>query len=88
MKPSIKKNKIVQGSFGRMREVKDFLPAPDKLVLKKPDTVKVTMTLNKYSVEFFKQEAKKLGSSYQRMIRVLLNEYAARHQQDSQGLPA
>jgi predicted DNA binding CopG/RHH family protein len=88
MKKSVKKNKIVQGTFGRMREVKDFLPAPDKLVLKKPETVKVTMTLNKYSVEFFKQEAKRLGSSYQRMIRVLLNEYAARHQPGARGLHA
>ena len=36
---------------------------------------KVTITLKQESVDFFKQEAKRLNTSYQRMIRNLLNSY-------------
>jgi hypothetical protein len=79
MKRGDKNNNMVQGTFGKMREVRDFLPAPEDLVLKEPETVKVTMVLDKSSTDFFKREAKRLNSSYQRMIRNLLNEYVAQH---------
>jgi predicted DNA binding CopG/RHH family protein len=46
----------------------------------KDETVKITIALSKTSVEFFKQEAKKHNTQYQKMIRRLLDEYAA-HQQ-------
>ena len=72
-------NDIVQGTFGKMREVKDFLPAPKDLILKENRKVKVTMSLDKSSVDFFKQQATKLGSSYQLMIRNLINQYVDRH---------
>jgi hypothetical protein len=65
--------------FGKGNVVKDFLPAPEDLVLKEPETVKITMVLDKLSIDFFKREAKRLKSSYQRMIRSLLHEYASRH---------
>jgi len=42
------------------------------------DTVKVTIALSKSSVEFFKEQAAKHQVSYQKMIRRLLDEYAAR----------
>jgi predicted DNA binding CopG/RHH family protein len=39
--------------------------------------VKVTIALSKSSVEFFKKEAKKYNTQYQKMIRRLLDEYTA-----------
>lgn len=65
--------------LGRLRVVEDFLPAPEDLVFKE-DTVKITLSLSKDSVNFFKREAKKRHASYQAMIRRLLDLYADRHQ--------
>lgn len=39
---------------GKLKVVTDFLPPPDQLVLKE-ENVKVTITLKKSSVEFFKK---------------------------------
>ena len=39
------------------------------------------MSLSQASIEFFKQEAKRRHTSYQGMIRRLLDFYAARHDQ-------
>jgi hypothetical protein len=41
----------------------------------------VTMSLGKASVEFFKSEAEKNHTSYQVMIRILLDLYALQFQQ-------
>ena len=57
--------------------VKDFLPPPDKLVMRESN-VKVTLSLSRKSVDFFKREAKKQRVPYQRMIRALVNAYAER----------
>lgn len=74
----MKKNaKIYKGTFGKMKEIDDFLPSPEELVFKK-STVKVTITLQKDSIEFFKKEAQRLNTSYQSMIRNLLQEYTRR----------
>ncbi|MBN2319480.1 MAG: CopG family transcriptional regulator [Acidobacteria bacterium] len=61
-----------------LKVVPDFLPAPEELVFKE-DTVKVTIALSKESVEFFKQEAKKHHTRYQKMIRRLLDAYTSAH---------
>jgi predicted DNA binding CopG/RHH family protein len=75
------KGKIVEGTFGRMQEVEDFLPSPEDLVFKEePDMVKVTLSLHKETVDFFKGQAERLDAPYQRMIRNLLNEYVKRRQ--------
>jgi hypothetical protein len=66
--------------IGKLIPVKDFLPPPDQLVFPE-DTVKVTISLDRRSVEFFKDQAKKHGSKYQKMIRALLDQYAARYAQ-------
>ena len=66
--------------IGRLTEVPNFLPPPDQLVFPQ-DTVKVTLSLKRSSVEFFKGQAKKHGSQYQKMIRVLLDQYATRYAQ-------
>jgi hypothetical protein len=60
--------------LGKLRIVPDFLPPPEKLVLK-DDTVKVTIALSKSSIAFFKREAKKHNTQYQKMIRRLLDAY-------------
>jgi len=39
--------------------------------------VKVTIALSRRSVLFFKEQAKRRGSKYQRMIRELIDRYAA-----------
>ncbi len=74
------KIKYTDEAFGPVKLVRDFLPAPDELVLKE-ETVKVTISLSKASVDFFKQEAKKNHTQYQKMIRRLLDAYTLAHQQ-------
>lgn len=54
--------------------VADFLPSPAELAFKE-DGVKVTLALSKSSVDFFKSEASKHQTQYQRMIRRLLDSY-------------
>ncbi|MGH8659928.1 MAG: CopG family transcriptional regulator [Gammaproteobacteria bacterium] len=65
--------------LGDLRVVPD-LPSPDELGFK-DDTVKVTISLSRASVEFFKQEAKKHRTQYQKMIRRLLDTYTEVYQQ-------
>jgi len=62
--------------MGKVKVVPDFLPSPADLVLK-DETVKVTISLSKTSVDFFKKEARRYNTQYQKMIRRLLDEYAA-----------
>ncbi len=66
--------------LGDLRVIPDFLPAPEELVFQ-DDTVKITITLSRSSVEFFKREAKKHHTQYQKMIRRLLDVYTEKHQQ-------
>jgi predicted DNA binding CopG/RHH family protein len=73
-----KRIKYTDGPVGDVRVVKDFLPAPADLVFKE-EQVKVTIGLSRKSVDFFKREAKKHHTPYQKMIRRLLDLYAARH---------
>jgi hypothetical protein len=69
------KTKYTDEAIGRLKIVDDFLPPPDQLAFR-DETVKVTITLSKASVEFFKREAKRRGTPYQAMIRKLLDHYA------------
>lgn len=70
--------RYTSGEIGRVRVVKDFLPPPEELVLA-DDNVKVTLSLTRRSLDFFKREARKRRVPYQRMIRALVDEYSARH---------
>ena len=70
------KIKCTDEPMGQMKRVSDFQPSPEELVLK-DETVRVTIALSKTSVEFFKREAKKHNTQYQKMIRRLLDEYTA-----------
>ena len=58
--------------------VNDFLPPPDQLIKKNPK-IKVTITLNSRSVEFFKKYAKKNNVKYQTMINEVLDQYAQKY---------
>ncbi len=62
--------------MGDVRVMEDFLPTPEELALK-DETVKITISLTKRSVDFFKKEAELHNTQYQRMIRTLLDEYIA-----------
>ncbi len=72
-----KKIKYTNEPIGKIKIVEDFLPTPEELVLRE-ETVKVTLSLTKGSVDFFKKEAKIHHTQYQKMIRHLLDQYAFR----------
>jgi len=75
-----KRIKYTRGPEGSAQVVEDFLPPPHELVFRE-DTVKVTMTLSKASVDFFKSQARKNNTQYQKMIRQLLDAYTRAHQE-------
>jgi predicted DNA binding CopG/RHH family protein len=64
--------------MGEPRVIKDFLPPPSRLALKE-DNVKVTISLSRASVIFFKRQAKVHRTSYQRMIRRLIDLYTSQY---------
>jgi len=69
------------GPKGDWKIVDDFLPPPDRLVLKE-EQVKVTIALSRESVDFFKKEAKKRKIPYQKMIRRVIDLYADHFRQN------
>ena len=71
-----KKIKYTDEPIGKVKIISDFLPSPEKLAMK-DESIKITIALSKASVEFFKKEAKKYNTQYQKMIRKLLDEYMA-----------
>jgi predicted DNA binding CopG/RHH family protein len=58
----------------KQHNFKSSMPSLDQLA-QKEDTVKVTLSLTKNSVEYFKKEAVKREVCYQAMIRNLIDEY-------------
>lgn len=70
----MKKVKYGDMPIGKIKVVKDFLPPPEELVMPE-ETVKVTLALTKSSLDFFKREAQKHGTKYQKMIRELVDRY-------------
>lgn len=69
-----KKTQYSDEPIGKIRIVKDFLPRPEELVFRE-DNVKVTLSLSRQSVDFFKEQARKNRTQYQKMIRRLLDVY-------------
>ena len=65
-------------SLGKIQVIPDFLPSPSELAFRE-EGVKVTLALSKSSVDFFKLEASKHQTQYQRMIRRLLDSYVEAH---------
>ena len=74
-----KRTRYTDEPLGDLKVIPDFLPAPDELAFK-DQQVKVTIGLSKASVDFFRQQAKKHGTQYQKMIRRLLDLYVNQHQ--------
>jgi hypothetical protein len=72
------KIKYTNEPLGNPRVVADFLPQPEDLVFQ-DEGVKITIALSKRSVDFFKSEAEKHNTQYQRMIRRLLDAYTEHH---------
>jgi len=67
--------------IGALTKIKDFLPSPEELAMHEK-RVKVTISLSKTSIDFFKKEAKQYNTKYQRMIKNLLDSYAVQHLTD------
>ena len=74
------KNKITYTDepMGKVRGVTDFLPSPEQLAFKE-ENIKVTISLSKASLDFFKGQANMHKTAYQKMIRNLLDAYAVQH---------
>jgi predicted DNA binding CopG/RHH family protein len=70
--------KYTNEPLGKLEVIEDFLPPPDQLVLK-DDGVKVTLSLSKRSVDFFKAHAARSKVPYQKMIRNLVDSYASKY---------
>ena len=68
------KIKYTNEPLGEVKVIADFLPSPAELAFNE-EGVKVTLALSKKSIEFFKSEAAKNHTQYQRMIRRLLDAY-------------
>ncbi|MDD5116886.1 MAG: CopG family transcriptional regulator [Candidatus Omnitrophica bacterium] len=75
MKRRIKDSNMPVGKLSRIR---DFLPPPEELVTG-GETIKITISLNKKSVEFFKLKAGQCHTKYQKMIRELIDRYAMQY---------
>lgn len=63
----------------RAVRVEDFLPPPQELFAE-DGKIKVTITLNRQSLNFFKRYARSHHMKYQKMIRTLLDKYVSLHQ--------
>jgi len=79
-----KRARYADEPLGDVRVVDDFLPSPSELAFRE-EQVKFTIGLSKTSVDFFKREARKHHTQYQKMIRRLLDAYVAHHQKRSAG---
>ncbi|MDP2911185.1 MAG: CopG family transcriptional regulator [Candidatus Omnitrophota bacterium] len=64
--------------IGKMARVNDFLPPPEELIMLE-ENVKITILLKKSSVDFFKHKAQECHTKYQKMIRELVDKYAAEY---------
>ncbi len=73
------KNKIIYSDepVDDLEIIPDFLPSPEELAFKE-ETVKITISLSKQSVDYFKNQASTYKTQYQKLIRRLLDEYVKR----------
>ena len=73
-----KTSKNISKAITKRKIVTDFLPPPEKLAKKEPK-IKITITLNRGSVDFFKKYAQKNNVKYQTMINEVLEKYVQRY---------
>jgi len=68
----------ISGAITGGKIITDFLPPPEELIRNEPK-VKITITLNSGSVDFFKRHAQKNNVKYQTMINEVLNKYVQQY---------
>ena len=78
------KKKMINSDMpvGKLERIKDFLPPPEDLAIPEK-TKKITIFLKKSSIKFFKRQAQRHHTKYQKMIRELLDRYAMRYSHSS-----
>jgi len=79
-----KKIRYTNEPLGDVKIIDDFLPSPGELAFNE-EQVKVTIGLSKTAVDFFKKEAKRHRTQYQKMIRRLLDVYVAHQKRRNTG---
>ena len=60
--------------------IEDFLPSPEEFILRAKKE-KITISIDKHSLDFYKAYAKKHNAKYQTMINDVLGSYADKHSQ-------
>ncbi len=75
-----KKINYTDEPMDEVKVIPDFLPSPEELAFKE-ESVKITISLSKSSVDFFKEKAGNHHTQYQKMIRRLLDEYVFKQKQ-------
>ena len=65
--------------IGALHRIRDELPSIDELTGGPVRQTKVTIALDDDALSFFKREARRRSTSYQRMIRNLVRAYAQAH---------
>jgi hypothetical protein len=65
--------------IGKLHRIRDELPSIDELTGGPVRQTKVTIALDDDALSFFKWEARRRNTSYQRMIRNLVRAYAQAH---------
>jgi hypothetical protein len=65
--------------IGDLHRIRDELPSIDQLAGRPVSQTKVTIALDDDSLSFFKREARRRNTSYQRMIRNLVRAYSQAH---------
>ena len=73
-----RKIKYSDEPLGELQVIPDFLPSPTQITIR-DETVKVTISLSRASVAFFKAQASRHKTPYQKMIRRLLDSYAEKY---------
>jgi len=77
-KTTMKKRNNSDFPIGKLTRIKDFLPPPAKLAVTE-ETAKITLSLKKSSIAFFKQQAQRYHTKYQRMMRELIDRYVLQY---------
>ena len=74
----IRKQRDSNMPIGKLVPIPDDLPPPSELA-KPLQGVRITIFVSKTSVAYFKRNARKYHTKYQRMMREVLDGYVARH---------
>jgi predicted DNA binding CopG/RHH family protein len=72
--------KIISKAISEGKIIADFLPPPEQLIKKEPK-VKITISLNSGSIDFFKKYAQKSNVKYQTMINEVLDKYVKKYRE-------